>query len=274
MTPILVCIGNPPYDREARDPAQYDGAKRKGGWVRYGNGNGAANGNGKKNGNGNGVDGKPILDDFLAPVRAAGGGVHLVNLYNDYVYFWRWALWKVFEGVGGGDGGIVTFITASSYLRGPAFAGMRRKMREAFDDLWIIDLEGDNLGPRKTENVFAIQTPVAIAIGVRGVEPNPGEPAKVWKIRLTGSAKEKLARLNEIQTFASVDWRICASSGCRASRAGGIHGMCKLCKGLPVARAAALLYDRRKAAFGGEGANAYGRDRLGRRVGARAATPH
>ena len=210
-TPILVCIGNPPYDREARDPAQYDGAKRKGGWVRYGNGNGVANGNGKKNGNGNGTDGKPILDDFLAPVRAAGGGVHLVNLYNDYVYFWRWALWKVFEGVGGGDGGIVTFITASSYLRGPAFAGMRRKMREAFDDLWIIDLEGDNLGPRKTENVFAIQTPVAIAIGVRGVEPNPGEPAKVWKIRLTGSAKEKLARLNEIQTFESVDWLPCAA---------------------------------------------------------------
>ena len=213
-TRILVCLGNPPYDRESRDPAENDGAKRKGGWVRYGNGNGVANGNGKKNGNGNGNGnggGTPILEDFLAPVRAAGGGVHLKNVYNDYVYFWRWALWKVFEGVGGDDGGIVTFITASSYLRGPAFAGMRRKMREAFDDLWIIDLEGDNLGPRKTENVFAIQTPVAIAIGVRGVEPNPGEPAKVWKIRLRGSVAEKLARLNEIRTFASAEWRICAA---------------------------------------------------------------
>ena len=30
-------------------------------------------------------------------------------------------------------------------------------MRATFDDLWIIDLEGDNLGPRKTENVFEIQ---------------------------------------------------------------------------------------------------------------------
>ena len=36
---------------------------------------------------------------------------------------------------------------------------MRQKMREAFDDLWIIDLEGGNLGARKTDNVFDIQTP-------------------------------------------------------------------------------------------------------------------
>ena len=36
---------------------------------------------------------------------------------------------------------------------------MRRKMREVFDELWIIDLEGDSLGARKTENVFAIRTP-------------------------------------------------------------------------------------------------------------------
>ncbi len=201
-TRILVCIGNPPYNRETRDPAENGGGKRKGGWIRYG-GDGAT---GKMDGNG----GAPILEDFLAPVRDAGGGLHLKNLYNDYVYFWRWALWKVFEGTGGVDGGIVTFITASSYLRGPAFAGMRRKMREAFDELWIIDLEGDSLGARKTENVFAIQTPVAIAIGVRDGEPNPGEPAKVWKIRLTGSAEEKLARLDEIQSFKSKQWRACA----------------------------------------------------------------
>ena len=210
-TRVFVCIGNPPYDRESRDPAENDGGKRKGGWVRYGNGNGAANGK-NGNGNGNGANGgMPILEDFLAPVRAAGGGVHLKNLYNDYVYFWRWALWKVFEGLGGDDGGIVSFITASSYLRGPAFAGMRRKMREAFDEMWIIDLEGDNLGPRKTENVFAIQTPVAIAIGVRDGAPNPGEPAKVWKVRLTGSANEKLASLDEMRSFASAQWQPCSN---------------------------------------------------------------
>jgi hypothetical protein len=102
---------------------------------------------------------------YLKPLEALGWRVHAKNLYNDFVYFWRWALWKVFENKGGP--GIVSFITAASYLQGPGFAGMRQVMRETFDDLWIIDLKGDNLGARKTENVFAIQTPVAIAVGVR-----------------------------------------------------------------------------------------------------------
>jgi predicted helicase len=106
-----------------------------------------------------------------------GAGVYLKNLYNDYVYFWRWALWRLFEKQTGG--GIVTFITASSYLAGPGFVGMREVMRRTLDELWIIDLGGDNLGTRKTPNVFNIQTPVAIAIGIRGKAMSPDTPAKV-----------------------------------------------------------------------------------------------
>ena len=82
------------------------------------------------------------------------------------MYFWRWALWRLFEQQQ--CGGIVTFITASSYLAGPGFVGVREMMRRTFDELWIIDLGGDNLGTRKTPNVFNIQTPVAIAIGCAG----------------------------------------------------------------------------------------------------------
>ena len=192
-TRVFVCIGNPPYDREQRDPDDDEG-KRKGGWVRYGD---------------EGQDvALPILEDFLAPAREAGAGVHLKNLYNDYVYFWRWALWKVFDSTN--DAGIVTFITASSYLRGPGFVGMRRKMRETFDELWIIDLEGDSLGARKTDNVFAIRTPVAIAIGVRNGQPNSESPARVWKTKLTGSEKSKLETLDAVQSFEDLDWRECS----------------------------------------------------------------
>ena len=192
-TRVFVCIGNPPYDREQHDPDDDDG-RRKGGWVRYGDDipNSPA----------------PILEDFLAPAREAGAGVHLKNLYNDYVYFWRWALWKVFDSTN--DAGIVTFITASSYLRGPGFVGMRRKMRETFDELWIIDLEGDNLGARKTDNVFAIRTPVAIAIGVRNGQPNSESPARVWKTKLTGSEKSKLETLDAVQSFEDLEWRECS----------------------------------------------------------------
>ncbi len=193
-TRVFVCLGNPPYDREARESGD-EARRRKGGWVRHGD---------------VGADTEPaILEDFLAPVREAGRGVHLKNLYNDYVYFWRWALWKVFDSTE--DAGIVTFITASSYLRGPGFEGMRRKMRQVFDELWIIDLEGDSLGARKTENVFAIRTPVAIAVGVRFGSPQPERSARVWKVRLTGSEQEKLTQLESVDAFADLGWQECSS---------------------------------------------------------------
>ena len=193
---VFVCLGNPPYHRESRDPSQ-DGGRRKGGWVRFGDYGDDDNGGPP-----------PILEDFLAPVRDSGGGLHLQTLYNDYVYFWRWALWKVFDSTQ--DAGIVTFITASSYLRGPGFAGMRRKMRETFDELWIIDLEGDQRGTRKTDNVFAIQTPVAIAIGVRYGPPSPNAPATVRKVRLTGTDRAKLDALDAAHGFRDFDWTRCS----------------------------------------------------------------
>ncbi len=193
-TPVLVCIGNPPYDRQARDAAE-SVAARKGGWVRFGDAH---------------KDGAGILRDFITPLEAQGATVHAKNLYNDYVYFWRWALWKVFESKSGEDPrGIVSFITASSYLRGPGFAGMRKVMRETFDELWIINLEGDNLGARKTENVFAIQTPVAIAVGVRYGKATPTTPAKVHYGRITGTQQEKYETLNKIKSFSSVKWQDC-----------------------------------------------------------------
>jgi predicted helicase len=154
----------------------------------------------------------PIFSDFLEPARKAGAGVHLKNLYNDYVYFWRWALWRLFEQQS--CGGIVTFITASSYLAGPGFIGMREVMRRKFDELWVIDLGGDNLGTRKTPNVFAIQTPVAVAMGVRGPKASLNTPAKTRYVQVTGATREaKLARLAAVAKFSDLDWRSVPMSG-------------------------------------------------------------
>ena len=192
---VLVCLGNPPYDRQQLDEEDLErGVTRKGGWVRFGEQNVEDQTNG-------------ILGDFLTPVIDAGFGGHAKNLYNLYVYFWRWALWKVFENVT--DAGIVSFITAASYLRGPGFIGMREHMRRTFDELWIIDLEGDNLGARRTENVFAIQTPVAIAIGLRYGAPRPDEPAGVHYTRLAGTRGEKLEQLDNVEHLADLGWRDC-----------------------------------------------------------------
>lgn len=56
-------------------------------------------------------------------------------LKNLYVYFWRWAFWKVFENSRRdfedtlNRAGVVCFITADGYLSGPGFSGMREYIR-------------------------------------------------------------------------------------------------------------------------------------------------
>ena len=85
-------------------------------------------------------------------------------------------------------------------------------MRQTFDDLWIIDLGGDNLGTRKTPNVFSIQTPVAIAIGMRGAHARRSAPATVRYAKIEASTSEaKLGRLDDIENYAGLEWRDCPS---------------------------------------------------------------
>jgi hypothetical protein len=216
---ILVCLGNPPYDRqsiEAGDTA----TQRKGGWVRFGD---QVTGAAKQEEQGE----RAIFKDFTQPATKAGAGIHLKNLYNDYVYFWRWALWRLFEQQK--CGGIVTFITASSYLAGPGFVGVREMMRQTFDELWIIDLGGDNLGTRKTPNVFNIQTPVAIAIGVRAPKPSPDTPAKVHYAKIVGGTRDdKLSQLEEDPNSTTSFGVIVPTNGrsrfCRLGRATSLLG--------------------------------------------------
>lgn len=190
---LYVCIGNPPYDRENRE-LEDTGGRRKGGWIRYGDEESSE---------------PPKLNDFVNPVREAGFGRYVKNLYNDYVYFWRWAIWKVIESGSHKKPGIVCFITPSSYLTGVAFMGMRKHMREAFDKIWVIDLEGDNHGPRKTENVFNIQTPVAITLCAR-YSSEEKRSAEVSYKRLTGTSEQKLERLKQITSISDIDdWQEC-----------------------------------------------------------------
>lgn len=168
--PVLVCLGNPPYDRHAAATA--DNKAMAGGWVRWGESKNSKD---------------AILDDFIAPVKAAGHGNDLKNLYNLYVYFWRWALWKTFEHDLATGPGIVTYITASSFIDGDAFLGLRQHMRTLCDEIWVIDLGGEGRGTRKDDNVFAIQTPVAITIAVRYGSQQPSPPRK----RITRASKAR-----------------------------------------------------------------------------------
>ena len=190
--PVIVCLGNPPYDRH--ESAVSADKARTGGWVRWGD-----------DGTGKGA----ILKEFLDPAIKAGHGVHVKNLYNLYVYFWRWALWKVFDHKEAIGSGVVSFISASSYIEGDAFAGMREYMRRVCDEIWIIDLGGEGRGTRKTENVFNIQTPVAIAIAARYEKSEKEKPADVHYTIIEGSREGKLNALAEISSFDNLKWEAC-----------------------------------------------------------------
>ena len=174
---FTVVVGNPPYDREQR--AVGVAAKRKGGVVRHGAASVA-----------------PLLDAVTRPMKEAGRGVNLKSVYNDYVYFWRWALWQVAELPPGP--GVVALVTASSYLHGISMGGVRHLLRNALDELWIVDLGGEGRGALQEDNIFDIRTPVAIAVGVRTGRKRANE-CEVRYLKITGTRTQKLAQLGEIE---------------------------------------------------------------------------
>lgn len=170
---FTVVLGNPPYNREQGTAT---GKKRNGGVVRHGV---------------PGID--PLINDLTRPMSEAGQGVHIKNLYNDYVYFWRWATWKATQDLGDGPG-IVAMITASSYLSGKSMSGLRAHLRDVFDDFYVIDLGGEGRGANTEENVFDILTPVAIGIGVRSSgarDRSKGRNCRVHYVRVSGSRTDK-----------------------------------------------------------------------------------
>ena len=175
--PIQVCIGNPPYK---------DKAEGMGGWVESGFRSPDV--------------ASPILNDFRAP----GMGKYEYVLKNLYVYFWRWAFWKVFEDSfraleGQLDStqraGVVCFITASGYLNGPGFAGMREYIRRSSSHGWIINVTPEGKRPPAKNAIFAIETPVSIALFLREEDTDEETPADIRYVALHGTFAEKMQAL-------------------------------------------------------------------------------
>lgn len=180
---IQVCIGNPPYK---------DHAGGVGGWIE------------------NGTDpatGTPPLDAF----KLAGNGKHERHLSNLYAYFWRWATWKVFEStrqpdVRDGGNGVICFITATGYLAGPGFKGMREYLRRNCSHGWIINVTPEGKQPPSSNAVFNIETPVAIALFLRKEGTDPEQPADIKYIDVHGTRKQKFEELSAL-TFDDEHWR-------------------------------------------------------------------
>jgi len=80
-------------------------------------------------------------------------------------------------------------------------------MRRICDRIYIIDLGGEGHGTRREENVFAIQTPVAIFIGYRKQKSSMDTPAIIRYIRIKGTREEKLQKLETIYSSERLKWQ-------------------------------------------------------------------
>lgn len=180
---VLVMIGNPPYRERA---------KGLGGWVESGSGE---------------LGEEPPLNAF----RAQGYGKYESVLSNLYIYFWRFATWKVFDAHPDSPGGIVAFITPSSFTTGRGYAGMREYLRRTADEGWIIDVSPEAHQPPVGTRVFpGVQHRLCIAVFLRTGMGNREKPARVHSLAVSGTRTQKYAALKNVG-LDSPEWSVTPS---------------------------------------------------------------
>ena len=190
-TEVLVCIGNPPYRINARGD---------GGWVEQGSAS----------------EGVPLLAAWK-PAPDAGVGRHANQLLNLFVYFWRWATWKVFENAGSPHGrhGVVTFVTTSAWLSGDGFVGMREWLRRHASAILVVDLSPEGHRPRASSLVFeGVQHEVCVVCAVREPDCDESRPAPVrYRSVREGARQQKFAELSQFlsEDTEGAGWQECPS---------------------------------------------------------------
>lgn len=135
--PVRVIIANPPYNA------------------------------GQANENDNNKNRKyPELDRRVsATYGEASGATLLRKLADPYVKAIRFATDRI------GDSGIVCFVNNNSFVAEKTFDGMRKELRQDFDEIYVLDLGGNvRKNPMlsgTTHNVFGIQVGVSINLFIR-----------------------------------------------------------------------------------------------------------
>jgi predicted helicase len=112
-------------------------------------------------------------------------------LSDDYIKFIRFAHWKIEQA----GKGVIGMITNNSYLSGLIHRGMRKKLLESFNEIYILNLHGNSrIGEKcpdgsKDENVFDIQQGVTIALFIK--EKNQKGLGKIFYHDVFGLREKK-----------------------------------------------------------------------------------
>ncbi|MGX3011403.1 type ISP restriction/modification enzyme [Helicobacter sp. 23-1044] len=125
---LLVILGNPPYNVKSKNK---------------------------------GTEILQLLDSYKMGLNEQ----NIQPLDDDYIKFIRFAQWKLLEQ--NKNYGIMGFITNNSYLNGRTHRKMRESLAKTFDEIYILNLHGDNSENKNDKNVFDIRVGVCISIFVK-----------------------------------------------------------------------------------------------------------
>ena len=171
-TPVMVVIGNPPYNAKSQNLGK---------WI------------------------MEKIEDYR---EGLDGNANTAPLSDDYVKFIRCAEHFIEKN----GRGIIAMITNNSFYDGDVYRQMRRHLLETFDEIRILNLRGDsNRGDhapkgKADQNVFAIRQGVGIFIMAKTGGKAEGENAKMFYADLRGRREMKYEFLAR-ESVGSIEWR-------------------------------------------------------------------
>jgi predicted helicase len=174
-TPVLVVLGNPPYERASHNSNPFSDRLQDDFYL---------------------VDGERIPDRNTAPLK------------DDYLRFIRWATWKLLEQDQGARGGILAFVTNRAFLERTLHRGVRKFLLDRFDDIYVLDLHGDQrewFRDRVDEKVFKqVQAGIAVTILVK--RPGPGQGLAQVRYREAWGTRENKLTTAAAATVTGQEW--------------------------------------------------------------------
>jgi predicted helicase len=161
QTPILVILGNPPYSVSSANKSDFI---------------------------------EKEMELYKEDVRDEK---NIQPLSDDYIKFIRFAHWKIDKT---GEG-VIGMITNNSYLSGLIHRGMRKKLYESFNEIYILNLHGNSrIGEKspdnsKDENVFDIMQGVSIILLIKSKDQQ--EKKRVFYQDVYGLREKKYEYLDK-----------------------------------------------------------------------------
>ncbi len=159
--PILVILGNPPYSVSSANKSDFIEKEMK------------------------------LYKEDVCEER------NIQPLSDDYIKFIRFAHWKIDKN----KKGVIGMITNNSYISGLIHRGMRKKILQSFNEIYILNLHGNSrIGEKcpdksKDENVFDIKQGVCISLFIKkGRQKGYGD---VFYYDLYGLREKKYEYLKE-----------------------------------------------------------------------------